>query len=155
MDDTPKMALHRPIPHDCAALLGTAKTKPLEPILTFDDALAKKFFVLPEHQMERGEPDKALSQARHRLTGRLCIGGQDLEGQVALAVPGEGQDIVVVSSTHHPSEAHHLIAKTLGLADHAVTVEVRRQGNPSCTDCPSCSPWGGQDRKAGQAQARS
>ena len=114
-----------------AALLGAAETKPLEPILTIDDALANNAFVLPEHQMVRGEPEKALDQSSHRLTGRLRIGGQDhfyLEGQVALAMPGEGNDIVVVSSTQHPSEVQHLIAKTLGLADHAVTVEVRRMG---------------------------
>ncbi len=114
-----------------AALLATIETRPLQPILTIDEALAKKSFVLPEHRMERGDADKALSDAPHRLIGRLRIGGQDhfyLEGQVALATPGEGQNMAVMSSTQHPSEVQHLVAKTLGLLDHAVTVEVRRMG---------------------------
>jgi len=114
-----------------AALLGKAETRPLKPVLTIDDAMSKKSFVLPEHRMERGQPEAALDGASHRLQGRIRIGGQDhfyLEGQVALATPGEGQDMAVMSSTQHPSEVQHLVAKILGLADHAVTVEVRRMG---------------------------
>ncbi len=114
-----------------AALLGRSEMRPLSPILTIDDALAKKSFVLPEHRMERGNPSSALDTSPHRLAGHLLIGGQDhfyLEGQVALATPGEGQDMAVMSSTQHPSEVQHLVAKTLGLLDHAVTVEVRRMG---------------------------
>ncbi len=114
-----------------AALLAEIQTEPLPAILTIDDAMEKKAFVLPSHQMERGQPEAALEKAAHRLTGRLRIGGQDhfyLEGQVALATPGEAGDMSVVSSTQHPSEVQHLVAKTLGLADHAVTVEVRRMG---------------------------
>ena len=59
------------------------------------------------------------------------MGGQEhfyLEGQAALATPGEGGDIHVVSSTQHPSEVQHLIAALLGLSSADVTVEVRRMG---------------------------
>ena len=114
-----------------AALLGKVESEPLEPILTIDEAMAKESFVLPSHEMLRGQPEAALERAAHRLKGRLRIGGQDhfyLEGQVALATPGEGGEMAVMSSTQHPSEVQHLVAKTLGLADHAVTVEVRRMG---------------------------
>jgi xanthine dehydrogenase large subunit len=59
------------------------------------------------------------------------MGGQEhfyLEGQAALATPGEGGQIHVVSSTQHPSEVQHLIAALLGLSSADVTVEVRRMG---------------------------
>ena len=114
-----------------AALLGRIEASPLEPILTIDDAMEKQSFVLPDHRMERGDPVEKLATSTYRLNGRLHIGGQDhfyLEGQVALATPGEGRDMAVFSSTQHPSEVQHLVAKILGLADHAVTVEVRRMG---------------------------
>ncbi len=114
-----------------AARLVTARTKALPAVLTLDDALAQKSFLLPEHQMLKGDPDSALAKAPHRLKGRHEIGGQDhfyLEGQVAAAIPGEDGDMTVLSSTQHPSEVQHLVAKVLGLADHAVTVEVRRMG---------------------------
>ncbi|MGH6899122.1 MAG: xanthine dehydrogenase molybdopterin binding subunit, partial [Geminicoccaceae bacterium] len=64
-------------------------------------------------------------------SGRIRMGGQDhfyLEGQVAFAVPGEDGDMLVWSSTQHPSEVQHLIASVLGKPHHAVTVEVRRMG---------------------------
>ena len=51
-----------------------------------------------------------------------------LEGQVALVIPGEGADLHVWTSTQHPTEVQHTVAKILGLHDNAVTVEVRRMG---------------------------
>jgi xanthine dehydrogenase large subunit len=61
----------------------------------------------------------------------LRIGGQDhfyLEGQIAFAIPGEDGDVLVHSSTQHPSEVQHMVAHALGVPSHAVTVEVRRMG---------------------------
>ena len=68
------------------------------------------------------------------------VGGQDhfyLEGQIALAVPGEDGDVKVWSSTQHPSETQHMIAHVLGVPNHTVTGgsaphgrRLRRQGNP-------------------------
>jgi xanthine dehydrogenase large subunit len=79
----------------------------------------------------RGDARAAMAAAPRRLTGRLAVGGQEhfyLEGQVALAEPGEDGDVRVHSSTQHPSETQHLVAHVLGLADTGVTVEVRRMG---------------------------
>jgi xanthine dehydrogenase large subunit len=78
-----------------------------------------------------GDARAAIAAAPGRLSGRLAIGGQDhfyLEGQIALALPGEDGDILVHSSTQNPTETQHLIARVLGLRDNAVTVEVRRMG---------------------------
>ena len=61
----------------------------------------------------------------------MRVGGQDhfyLEGQIALAVPGEDDDVTVYSSTQHPSEVQHMVAHVLGVPSHAVTVEIRRMG---------------------------
>ena len=114
-----------------AAALAEIEIEPLEAILTIEDALAKKSFVLDPHTMRRGEPRDALETAPRRLKGRIDIGGQDhfyLEGQVSLAVPGEDGDVLVYCSTQHPSEVQHNVAKVLGRPDNAVTVEVRRMG---------------------------
>ncbi len=114
-----------------AALLGKIDSEPLPAVLTIDEAMERQSFVLPSHEMLKGDPEAALDKAQHRLKGRLRIGGQDhfyLEGQVALAIPGEGQDMTVMSSTQHPSEVQHLVAKILGVLDHKITVEVRRMG---------------------------
>jgi xanthine dehydrogenase large subunit len=82
-------------------------------------------------RMARGDARAALDASPRRIQGRFSMGGQDhfyLEGQVALATPREGGDVHVWSSTQHPTEVQHLIARVLGKPDHAVTVEVRRMG---------------------------
>jgi len=59
------------------------------------------------------------------------MGGQEhfyLEGQAALALPQEGGDMVVHSSTQHPSEIQHKVADALGTPMHSVRVEIRRMG---------------------------
>ena len=87
--------------------------------------------VTPPLTLKRGDAAAAIAAAPHRLKGRMRVGGQDhfyLEGQIALAVPGEDQDVTVYSSTQHPSEVQHMVAHALGIPSHAVTVEIRRMG---------------------------
>ena len=81
--------------------------------------------------LSRGDAEAALAEAPRRLSGRMRVGGQDhmyLEGHIALAIPGEDDEVTVVSSTQHPSEAQHMVAHALGGASNAVTVLVRRMG---------------------------
>ncbi len=82
-------------------------------------------------KLERGDVAGALAASPRRLKGSMRIGGQDhfyLEGQIALAIPGEDEDMSVQSSTQHPSEVQHMVAAVLGIGAHAVTIEVRRMG---------------------------
>jgi xanthine dehydrogenase large subunit len=61
----------------------------------------------------------------------MTIGGQDhfyLEGQIAMAVPGEDEDVTVYASSQHPSEVQVMVAQALGIRQHAVTIIVRRMG---------------------------
>jgi xanthine dehydrogenase large subunit len=103
----------------------------LKPILTIDEALAAQTFVLPTQVMQRGDADAALAASPLRLAGRIDVGGQEhfyLEGQVAMAIPGEDGDMLVHSSTQHPTEVQHLVARALKLSDHSVVCETRRMG---------------------------
>ncbi|WP_289041114.1 xanthine dehydrogenase molybdopterin binding subunit [uncultured Aliiroseovarius sp.] len=82
-------------------------------------------------KLERGEIAPAFEQATNRIKGRMEVGGQDhmyLEGQIAFAIPGEDDDVIVHCSTQHPSEAQHMVAHVLGVPSNAVTVNVRRMG---------------------------
>lgn len=81
--------------------------------------------------MKRGDVDTGLAAAPRRLSGSITMGGQEhfyLEGQAALAQPGEAGEMRVWSSTQHPSETQHLVACVLGRPHHLVTTEVRRMG---------------------------
>ncbi len=114
-----------------AASLAVAQWEPLPALLTIEDAMAAESYVLDTRTLERGDVDHALQNAEHTLSERFHIGGQDhfyLEGQACLVVPSEDGGVHVRSSTQHPTEVQHTVAKVLGLADHAVTCEVRRMG---------------------------
>lgn len=114
-----------------AARLGRVEYEDLEPLLTIDAALAAGSVIEPAVEFMRGDPAPAIAAAAHRIEGVFEIGGQEhfyLEGQAAWAVPGENGDIVVHSSTQHPSEIQHKVADALGLPMNAIRVEVRRMG---------------------------
>ncbi|AJP71110.1 xanthine dehydrogenase molybdopterin binding subunit [Sphingomonas hengshuiensis] len=114
-----------------AARLGRAVIEPLPALVTIADAIAANSLIEPTQVMRRGDADAALFAAAHRIAGRVEMGGQEhfyLEGQAALATPGEQGEIHILSSTQHPSEIQHLVAKMLGRAHADITVEVRRMG---------------------------
>jgi len=96
--------------------------------------------------LKRGDAAAAIAASPRRVKGSMKLGGQDhfyLEGQVALAVPGEDDEIVVYSSTQGPSETQHMVAHALGVPSNAVTVEVRRMGGG----------FGGKETQANQCAA--
>ncbi|MDE1916588.1 MAG: xanthine dehydrogenase molybdopterin binding subunit [Sphingomonadales bacterium] len=114
-----------------AAKLGRVSYEPRPAILTIEEALARQSFIEPSQIMGHGDVEAALSNAPHRVTGRLEMGGQDhfyLEGQVALAIPGEDGTIHLHASSQHPSEVQHLVAHLLHRNSADVVVEVRRMG---------------------------
>jgi len=100
-------------------------------IVTVDQAMDAGSLLEPPYVMAQGDADAAIARAGNVLDGRIYMGGQEhfyLEGQVALVEPGEDDDVIVHCSTQHPSEIQHTVAKVLNVANHAVTVEVRRMG---------------------------
>lgn len=73
----------------------------------------------------------AMDHAPHRISGQMRIGGQEhfyLESQIAMAIPGEDDEVTLYTSTQHPSEVQHMVAHALGVPSHAVVVNVRRMG---------------------------
>jgi xanthine dehydrogenase large subunit len=114
-----------------AAAAVKAEIAPLEPVLSIERALELGQDVVPPQVMRRGDAAAAIAAAPRRLSAEFRAGGQEhfyLEGQVALATPGEGGEMAVVSSTQHPSEVQHIAARVLGSDYNRVTVTCRRMG---------------------------
>ena len=88
-------------------------------------------YVAEPLKLRRGEPEAAMAKAPLRASGRFAIGGQDhfyLEGQIAMALPGEDDEMTIFVSTQHPAEVQHMVAHALGSPANAVVVNVRRMG---------------------------
>lgn len=116
--------------------------EPLPAILDVREAVRRKSFVLDPVVVRRGDPERGIERAPHRLQGSLEVGGQEhfyLEGQVAYALPLEQDQWWIHSSTQHPGEVQHWVAHALGLPSSAVTVECRRMGGG----------FGGKETQAG------
>ena len=113
-----------------AVRLAEIEVEPEPAVITIDQALAADHRLMPDYAFRKGDSAAVLAAGPHRLSGSLMIGGQDhfyLEGQVALALPGEN-DIFVHSSSQHLCEVQAIIAKMLELPQAAVTIETRRMG---------------------------
>ena len=115
-----------------AARLAKIEIAAEKPAVTVDDAMAMKTKdVLPPYEFKRRDVKAALAKAANRIGESFLIGGQEhfyLEGQIAMAIPEEGGAMTVFTSTQHPTEVQHLVAKMLGVADAMITSECRRMG---------------------------
>ena len=115
-----------------AARLAAIGIEELPAILTIEQALeAGSRFEEGPRIWQKGDARAAIAGAAHVVEGSMTIGGQEhfyLEGQAALAMPGEAGEMTVHVSSQHPSEVQHKVADALGLAMHDVRVEVRRMG---------------------------
>jgi len=114
-----------------AALLANIGYEELEPVLDPLTAVEKASFVLPSETLARGDAAAAIGSAPHRLQRRIRIGGQDqfyLEGHIAMCIPQEDEGLLVYSSTQHPDEVQHLVAKATNRAAKDVVCICRRMG---------------------------
>ena len=114
-----------------AVLKAKIKYKALKPIVTIEQSLEKKKLLFKVRKIKRGNPSQALSISTHKLKGNFTTGSQEhfyLEGQVAFALPKEDNNLLVYSSTQHPSETQKLVAEMLNQKSNSITVVVRRIG---------------------------
>ncbi len=115
-----------------AARMAKIEIETLPPAVTIAEALATKTEdVVPPYAFTRGDTKKAIKSSRHKLQDTLHIGGQEhfyLEGQISLCVPNDDGTMQVYSSTQHPTEVQHVVAKMLNVSDAMVTCECRRMG---------------------------
>ncbi len=126
-----------------AARLARVEYEALPAILDIEAALDAESWVLEPRTMCRGDSAAALEAARHRISGAIRTGGQEhfyLEGQVSMAVPQEDGDLLVLTSSQHPTEIQETVAHVLGRVSGDITVEVRRMGGA----------FGGKETQAAQ-----
>ncbi|MCD4665721.1 MAG: xanthine dehydrogenase molybdopterin binding subunit [Bacteroidales bacterium] len=105
--------------------------EPLDVIIDLKTAIEKNNRLHPPRKIACGNIEKGFKESEHILEGELITGGQEhwyLETQSCLAIPGEGKEIKILSSTQHPSETQAIVAEVLGIQRNEVEVEVKRMG---------------------------
>ncbi|MEI7724072.1 MAG: xanthine dehydrogenase small subunit, partial [Bacteroidota bacterium] len=105
--------------------------EPLPAILDIDMAITANNILAPDRKIERGDPETALQNAPHVIKGELRTGAQEhwyLETQTALAIPGEGRNMMMHAASQNPSETQAIVAEVLGIQKNGVEVEVKRIG---------------------------
>jgi xanthine dehydrogenase molybdopterin binding subunit len=103
----------------------------LETILDLYDAIEADSLIAPPRIIECGNVDETIESAPHVISGELETGAQEhwyLETQSALAIPGEGKEMLIHASSQNPAETQAIVAEVLGIAKNEVDVEVRRMG---------------------------
>lgn len=102
-----------------------------EPILSIDEAIKKRAYIIDNKIMSRGDAKSFLEKSPHKLSGTVVIKGAEhfyLENQAAIAYPKEDGFIEVHSSTQHPTETQALVAEALGLPQSFVSCITKRLG---------------------------
>ncbi len=103
----------------------------LPAVLTIQEAVNKKMFLSVAEPFIKGDFNQAMAVAPHKLKGELSLGGQEhfyMENQAAVVYSSENGHFEVHSSTQHPTETQHVVAKALGIEFHKVTCIVKRLG---------------------------
>jgi xanthine dehydrogenase large subunit len=118
-----------------ALRMGLAQVKveweKLPAILSVDEAVSKISFIGEERSIARGDVVEALKNSPKRLSGCLKIQGADhfyLESQAAVVYPKEEGQLEVHSSTQHPTETQHVVAKACGVPFKDVVCIAKRLG---------------------------
>jgi xanthine dehydrogenase large subunit len=116
---------------ETARKLVRVEYRATEPLLDLEESIRGKRFIGPLRRIIRGDVDERLAAAPHRLRGTFTSGGQEqfyLESQAAIAYPGEQGQMLVHSSTQHPTEIQGLVAEMLGVGQHEVVCVCKRMG---------------------------
>ncbi|HNW52855.1 MAG TPA: xanthine dehydrogenase molybdopterin binding subunit [Bacteroidales bacterium] len=103
----------------------------LERILTLQEAIKKDSLIAPVRTIECGNVEDVFKSAPHIISGELETGAQEhwyLETQSALAIPGEGKEMLIHASSQNPAETQAIVAEVLGVSKNEIDVEVRRMG---------------------------
>ncbi len=107
------------------------QVEPLPAILTLAEAIEAGSFQGRQSTMARGDPEQGFAAARHVFEGETSCGGQEhfyLETHASLALVDESGQVLVHSSTQHPSETQEVVARVLARPRNAVTVQCLRMG---------------------------
>ncbi len=100
-------------------------------LVTIEEAMQADSKIQETRLMKTGNTEELLNSFEHFFEGKIEIGGQEhwyLETQASLCIPGEGDEMKVISSTQNPTEVQMMVAENLSVSLNNIEVETRRLG---------------------------
>ena len=118
-----------------AAKAGAAAVRvdyePLDSLVTVTEAIAAGSYHGIQPVIDKGDIDAAFRDAEHVFEGEFEFAGQEhfyLETQNSLAYLAEDGQLMIQSSTQHPTETQDIVSHVLDIPAHQITVQVLRMG---------------------------
>ena len=114
-----------------AALLVRVEYEELPLNITIQGAIDTKSYYDQIYSIVDGDVEEAFKSCDHVLQGEMESGAQDhfyLEPHASIAIPGEGNEIQLISSTQNPTKTQNIVSYVLGIPDSNVVVKVKRMG---------------------------
>uniref|UniRef100_M4C5A8 Xanthine dehydrogenase n=1 Tax=Hyaloperonospora arabidopsidis (strain Emoy2) TaxID=559515 RepID=M4C5A8_HYAAE len=102
----------------------------LPSVMTIQDAIREKSFILPVHTIDSGNVEKGMAESDIVLEGEVHMGGQEqfyFETNVSVCTPKEG-GMKIISSTQAATKAQVLAASVLGIDSNRITSTTKRIG---------------------------
>lgn len=99
--------------------------------LTIEEGMEAKDYIYQATPFVQGDFEKAYQASPYQIEDVFECGGQEhfyMENQSAVTYPMEDGQLEVHSSSQHPTETQHVVAKALGLSYHQVVSKVKRMG---------------------------
>eukprot|EP00794_Sanderia_malayensis_P005705 gene5705-biopygen4629 len=115
-----------------AAKVVQVSYKELPAIVTIEEAIMAKSFLVRPIELAKGSVEDAFKNCDHILNGEMRTGAQEqfyLETHATIAVPkGENDEMEIFSSTQSPTETQLIVAKVLGVQANRIVCRVKRIG---------------------------
>lgn len=105
--------------------------KQFEPIITAREAFIENSFIMPPRIFESGDIVRGFGKCEYIFEDKVEFGGQEhlyLETQGAIAIPQEGNNLKIISSTQNPTGVQKVTAAVLGISNNNIEVDVLRLG---------------------------
>jgi xanthine dehydrogenase large subunit len=121
------------------------------------EAFARGELIGPTRTFALGDVEDAWAGCDVVVSGRADTGGQEhfyLEGQAAMAVPGEDGSVHIFSSTQAPTTVQRAAARVLGVPMQRIEVEVGRIGGGFGGKEDQATPWAVMAALAAQRTGR-
>ncbi|KAJ6254003.1 xanthine dehydrogenase [Anaeramoeba flamelloides] len=107
------------------------KYEETESSLNIEQSIKNNTFYKEQHRIDVGDVEEAFKNCEHVISKEINVGSQEhfyIETQATLAIPKEGNEMLILASTQNPSHTQEEVSHVLGVKLNKVVVTSKRLG---------------------------